>query len=101
MELLTGATLFRYSRADAFVDVDLRYYSARYLRAWQQQSLLAETLTEQFNEDWWRNPKAGPWVVGQLFREGQRELADEIATRVSGKPLSFAPLVRKIESMLG
>jgi hypothetical protein len=101
VDLLTGATLFKYSRADAFVDVDLRYYSARYLRAWQQQSLLAETLTAQFNEDWWRNPKAGPWMVGQLFGEAQRELAHEIAARVSGRELSFAPLVRKIEAMLG
>ena len=101
VELLTSATSFKYSRADAFVDVDLRYYSARYLRAWQQQSLLAETLTERFDEDWWRNPRAGPWVVEQLFGEAQRELAHEIAARVSGKPLSFAPLVRKIESLLG
>jgi len=101
VELLTGATTFRYNRADAFVDVDLRYYSARYLRAWQQQSLIAETLTARFDEDWWRNPKAGPWIVQQLFGEAQRELAHEIAARVSGKPLSFAPLVRKIEALLG
>ncbi len=101
VDLLTGATLFRYNRADAFVDVDLRYYSARYLRAWQQQSLIAETLTERFDADWWRNPKAGPWVVEHLFGEGQRELAQEIATRVSGRQLSFAPLVRKIETLLG
>src|SRR6185436_18910896 len=86
VETLTGATTFRYNRADAFVDVDLRYYSARYLRAWQQQSLIAETLTERFDEDWFRNPKAGPWVVEQLFGEAQRELAHEIAARVSRKP---------------
>jgi hypothetical protein len=101
VQILTSATTFRYNRADAFVDVDLRYYSARYLRAWQQQALIAETLTARFDEDWWRNPKAGPWVVEQLFGEAQRELAHEIAARVSGKPLSFAPLVRKIESLLG
>jgi hypothetical protein len=101
VQILTDATTFKYNRADAFVDVDLRYYSARYLRAWQQQSLVAETLTERFDIDWWRNPKAGPWIVEQLFGEGQRELAQEIATRVSGKPLSFAPLVRKIETLLG
>jgi hypothetical protein len=101
VETLTSATTFRYSRSDAFIDVDPRYYSARYLRAWQQQSLLSETLTTRFDEDWWRNPKAGPWVVEQLFGEGQKELAHEIAARVSGKALSFAPLVRKIEALLG
>ncbi len=97
---LTGATTFRYSPSDAFVDVDPRYYSTRYLRAWQLQALLAETLTDQFNEDWYRNPAAGPWMVGQLFGEGQRELAPEQAKRVTGKALSFAPLVRAIEGML-
>lgn len=97
---LTGATTFRYSPADAFVDVDPRYYSTRYLRAWQLQALLAETLRERFNEDWYRNPAAGPWIVAQLFGEGQRELAPEQAERVAGQGLSFVPLVRAIEAML-
>jgi hypothetical protein len=101
VETLTGATNFRYRESDAFVDVDPRFYSARYLRAWQLQSLLDETLTERFDADWWRNPRAGPWIVGELFGHGQRELADEQAKRVSGKPLGFAPLTRAIERMLG
>jgi hypothetical protein len=100
VEQLTSATTFRYARADAFVDVDPRFYAARYLRAWQLQALLNETLTEQFDEDWWRNPRAGPWIVHSLFGEGQRELAQEQAFRVSGRELSFAPLVRSIERKL-
>lgn len=101
VETLSGATGFRYREADAFVDVDPRFYSARYLRAWQLQALLNESLTERFDEDWWRNPNAGPWIVGELFSHGQRELGDEQARRVSGKALGFAPLVRSIERMLG
>jgi hypothetical protein len=97
---LTGATGFRYQRADAFVDVDPRFYSARYLRAWQLQSLLAEALVERFDADWWRNPSAGPWIVHELFARGQRELAEEQAQRVAKKPLSFAPLVKAIEGLL-
>ena len=100
VELLTSATTFRYSPADAFVDVDPRYYAARYLRAWQLQSLITETLVEQYDADWWRNPRAGPWIVESLFGEAQRELAQEQALRVSGKGLGFAPLIRKIEGML-
>lgn len=101
VQLLTDATKFHYDTADAFVDVDPHYYSARYLRAWQLQALLGETLTERFNEDWWRNPKAGPWMVGELFGHGQRELAQEQAARVLGKSLGFAPLVRAVERLLG
>jgi hypothetical protein len=100
VDLLSAATTFRYDRCDAFVDVDPRYYSSRYLRAWQLQALLAETLTERYDVDWWRNPRAGPWVCGTLFGEGQRELADELAQRVAGKPLSFAPLIRAVERAL-
>jgi hypothetical protein len=101
VEQLTAATTFQYARADAFVDVDPRYYSTRYLRAWQLQALLTETLVERYDADWWRNPRAGPWIMQALFGEAQRELAQEQAERVSGKTLSFAPLVRSIERMLG
>jgi hypothetical protein len=101
VDLLTKATGFQYAGADAFVDVDPRFYSARYLRAWQHQALLTETLVEKYDADWWRNPSAGPWIAQDLFGEAQRELAHEQAQRVSGKTLSFAPLVRSIERMLG
>jgi hypothetical protein len=100
VETLSGATTFRYQSADAFVDVDPRFYAARYLRAWQLQAVLAEVLTERYDEDWYRNPRAGPWIGEQLFAEGQRELATELAERVAGRALSFAPLVRSIERLL-
>lgn len=101
VQLLSDATNFKYSRSDAFADVDPRYYSARYLRAWQLQAVLAETLTQRYDDDWWRNPRAGPWMVQALFGEGQRELAHEQAQRISGRELSFALLVREIEQLLG
>jgi len=99
-DMLTEATGFRYSPADAFVDVDPRFYSARYLRAWQLEALLADSLVDRFNEDWFRNPATGPWMVEHLFAEGQRELGSEQAQRVAGKGLAFAPLVRTLEGML-
>lgn len=101
VETLTGATGFRYQRSDAFVDVDPRFYAARYLRAWQLQAVLDETLRQRFDEDWWRNPRAGPWMVDELFTYGQLELAHEQAQRVAGKGLSFAPVIAGIERMLG
>lgn len=100
VETLAAATGFLYRRADAFMDLDSRFYSTRYLRAWQLQSLLDEGLVNRFNEDWWRNPAAGPWIAGELFAEGQRESASELAQRVAGVNISFDPLTRKIESLL-
>lgn len=100
VDILSSATTFQHRPADAFVDVDPRFYSARYLRAWQLQAALRETLVRQFDSDWYRNPSAGPWVVRELFGEGQRELASELAERVGAPPLSFDPVIRAIEAGL-
>lgn len=97
---LRAATNFAYSPSEAFIDVDHSYYSSRYLRAWQLQSLLNETLTQKFDEDWWRNPRAGPWMVNELLSRGQSELADQLAARVSGAALSFNPLIAHLERLL-
>jgi hypothetical protein len=100
VQLLTDATGFQYDPSEAFVDVDRWLYVVRYLRAWQLQALFNEVLTERYDEDWWRNPRAGPWIENALWAEGQRERADEMAERVAAKPLDFAPVVRAIEGML-
>jgi hypothetical protein len=103
VDTLTAATNFQYRTADAFIDFDPRYYSTRYLRAWQLQALLNESLVERFDIDWYRNPLAGPWLTSELWAEGQRETAEELAERVvlNGEKLSFAPLVRNIGKLLG
>ncbi|HKY99300.1 MAG TPA: hypothetical protein VJL35_15715 [Gemmatimonadaceae bacterium] len=103
VETLTGATNFQYRAADAFIDFDPRYYSTRYLRAWQLQALINESLVERFDIDWFRNPSAGPWVIRELWAEGQRESAEELAARIAMKEgkLSFAPLIRNIGKLLG
>jgi hypothetical protein len=99
-ETLGNATQFAYRPEDAFLDLDPRYYSTRYLRAWQLQAVINEALTERFNEDWWRNPASGPWIIRELFGEGQRETAPELAARIAGTPISFAPLIKQIETLL-
>jgi hypothetical protein len=100
VETLGAATSVRHAPADAFVAVDPRLYAVRYLRAWQLQAVLAEGLRERFDDDWWRNPRAGPWLTGTLMAEGQREDAAALAARVGGAPLEFAPIVRAVEQAL-
>jgi hypothetical protein len=101
VETLSSATTFRYQRCDAFVDVDPRFYAARYLRAWQLGAVLADALVERFDQDWYRNPNAGPWIVGELFAEGQRELASELSQRVAGRGLAFDSVRRALERLAG
>jgi hypothetical protein len=94
---MDAATSVRHQPADALVDVDPRLYVVRYLRAWQLQAALAEGLRDRFNEDWWRNPRCGPWLIEQLFAEGQGISAEEVASRAGATELAFEPVVRVIE----
>jgi hypothetical protein len=97
-ECLTEATLFRYPEGEYLLDVDPGFYSARYVRAWQLQAVLNSALTERFDQDWYRNPRAGAFVQ-HLMSRGQAENGDELANRVEAV-LTFEPLQRSLEAML-
>jgi hypothetical protein len=98
-ELLTDATRFRFPEEDFLRDVDSGFYAARYLRAWQLEAMLADRLVERFDEDWYRNPRAGGFVR-DLMARGQADPADRLAEQVTGGPLSFAPVIRRLVAVL-
>ncbi len=98
-ELLTGATGFRYADEDALLDLDDGFYSARYLRAWQLEAALRRSIVERFDEDWFRNPRTGPYLL-DLFARGQRDDAAALAAGVVRAPLDFAPVVAQCEAAL-
>jgi hypothetical protein len=98
--LLTEATGFRYAPDDALLDLDDGFYAARYLRAWQLEASLASRLTERYDEDWFRNPGCGPALL-ELFAPGQRDDAAQLAHTVLGHALDFAPLIARVEEVLG
>jgi hypothetical protein len=97
--LLTEATLFRYRPEDALLDLDDGFYAARYLRAWQLEALLAAALRQRYDEDWFRNPRCGPYLL-DLFARGQRDDAAALADGVLGRRLDFAPLIERVEAAL-
>ena len=91
VELLTAAMLVRFAPEDFLLDLDDGFYAARYLRAWQLEAGLAAQLTDRFDDDWFRNPRAGPFVAALMAR-GQRDDAAALAAEVLGRPLDFGPL---------
>ncbi len=99
VDRLSAATGFRYLTGDALLDVDPGFYSARYLRAWQLESMLATHLKEQFDEDWYRNPHAGEFISG-LMQRGQADPAHRLAEDVLGQPLTFDHVVHRLEELL-
>jgi hypothetical protein len=98
-EWLTEATRFRYPEDDALIDVDPGFYAARYLRAWQLEATLAGTLTNRFDEEWFRRPEAGAFV-GELMARGQATPADRLAQDVTGTPLGFDAVAARLETAL-
>ncbi len=99
VDRLSSATGFQYLPGDALLDVDPGFYSARYLRAWQLEALLATHLRSEYDEDWYRNPRAGKFVT-TLMERGQREPADRLALEVAGRPLEFGDVVDRLEPLL-
>ncbi|MBI2536131.1 MAG: hypothetical protein HYW06_04025, partial [Gemmatimonadetes bacterium] len=96
---LSDATLFRYGEEDYLQDVDPGFYAARYLRAWQLEAAVSAELTRRFDQDWFRNPRAGV-LVQHLMSRGQADPADRLAAEVTGTPLSFGPLLSRLEAEL-
>lgn len=96
---LSDATLFRYGEEDYLQDVDPGFYAARYLRAWQLEAAVSVELTRRFDVDWFRNPRAGVFVQ-HLMSRGQADPADRLAAEVTRAPLSFGPLLARLEAEL-
>lgn len=95
-ETLSAATLTNYSGVHYLSDVDPFFYSARYLRAWMLEAILSEYLVENFERDWFINPRTGEFLV-DLWRYGQSVTAEELATMLGGGRLSVDPLIRRFE----
>ena len=87
---MARALLIQVHRGYFLHDVDPQLYSTRYLRAWAFEARLHKVMLERFNEDFWRNPAAGTYLK-QLFAQGQREDADQLARHLGKQaPLSLS-----------
>jgi hypothetical protein len=79
-------------------DVDPQLQATRYLRAWALEASLHTTLQERFDQDYWRNPATGRWLM-ELFAHGQPERAEQLAQRLGGK-LSLSDAARRLVDAL-
>lgn len=78
---------------------DRGFWVARQLRAWMLWAVLRSVLRDRYDEDWYRNPAAGPFL-GELFSGGQREDAARLVAELGTERLSVAPVVRAFEEWL-
>jgi hypothetical protein len=98
-DLLSEATLVAWPEDLYLFDVDPFFYAARYLRAWIFEAQLREFLRERFDEEWYRNDRTGPFLLG-LWRQGQRLTTEDLAADVGLGALSIEPLLAQIAADL-
>jgi hypothetical protein len=98
-DLLSDATLVAWPAELYLFDVDAFFYAARYLRAWIFEAQLREFLRERFDEEWYRNDRTGPFLLG-LWRQGQRLTTEELAADLGLGPASVDPLLAQITADL-
>jgi hypothetical protein len=98
-ELLAAATLVDWPRELYLADLDPFFYSARYLRAWIFEAQLRALLRERFDEEWYRNDRAGPFLLA-LWRRGQRDPLEVLAGELGLGPLSLDPLLAQLTTAL-
>lgn len=98
-ENLVGALKIRYPRELFLYDVDRSFYAARYLRAWNMEALISKHLVHYFDEDWYRNPRTGAFLVKQ-WATGQRFRVEELAKEIGYEALTTAPLEEELSKNL-
>ena len=97
VERLSAATRARPPLELWIEDVDPHYYCIRYLRAWMFAGTVHSTLRERFDEDWFLNPKSGPFLR-QLWSSGQEGRVEDLARASLGvQDLGFEPLMEMVD----
>jgi hypothetical protein len=99
-ELLHDATRVHHDPRRFLTRLGQRFGSARTLRSRLFAAALERTLVERFDEDWFRNPQAGEFLV-QWFAGGLTRDAAELSELLGQPGLDAGPLVASLHDRLG
>lgn len=98
-ERMTAALFVGVPKGMFLYDIDAQLHGARYLRAWALEATWHRVLQERFDEDFWRNPATGRWLV-TLFDRGQRDDAEALSREFSGAPLDVGLAGERLVAVL-
>ena len=97
---LSDATRARTPRELWIEDVDPHFYCVRYLRAWMFAGTVHVALRERYDEDWFLNPRSGPFLA-ELWALGQEGRVEDLARdRLGVESLGFGPLMEMIDERI-
>lgn len=99
-ELMSDAVLLPWPDEIYLDDVDRSFYAVNYIRAWALSSSLRGHLRERFGTRWFETRAAGG-LLRELWNEGQRWDADEMARELGLPPIDFSRLVEDVGAILG
>jgi hypothetical protein len=94
-ELFTRNLGVEYGPEAYLADVDDGLYSAVYLRAWIFEAQHRRYLQREYDEEWYRVPRAGRFLR-DLWREGQKYSVDELARFMGYDGLDLRPLTEEL-----
>jgi hypothetical protein len=98
-ERLSDATGVAWPAETFLDDVDQGFYAASYLRAWALEVGLRTMLREQFGSRWFDQRRAGR-LLRELWEDGQRLSADELAAELDLGPIDLAVLAEEAGAAL-
>jgi hypothetical protein len=99
-EIVGNAIGVRPHGVDALLDALPALAPGARLRGMQGASVLVDELVERFDVDWYRNPRAGPWLAQAVLAPACGETAAEMIKAATGRDLSFGPWLRRLERTL-
>ena len=99
-EMLTQALGVGYGPESYLADVDAGFYCAQYLRAWIFEAQHRLYLQREYDDEWFRNPKAGKFLI-DLWRDGQRHPVEQLAKFMGCDRLDIEPVANEIRTLMG
>ena len=99
-EQLEVATRVKWPAVRYLEDIDEGFYVAAYLRAWTLECGLRGLLRDQYGTKWFASRKAGNFLR-EIWEDGQRLSADELARELDIPPLDLAVLTEEADRELG
>ncbi len=97
-ESMGAATGVRYDARTFLEHAEGDFAAGRRLRGWMLGAILSAELRDRYDEDWFRNPRAGLFLR-ELFEQGASENAGELAERF-GSRLDPEPLLASLGGQL-
>ena len=99
-EIVGSALGVRPHGADSLLDAPPVLVPGARLRGMQAAGVLSDELVERFDQDWYRNPRTGPWLTQAVLAPGCGETAAQMIRTATGRELSFAACVARLERAL-